>query len=113
MTLIGAVLDSNFDFSCDDGSGKGRHGWVRVSMFSLVERKARRASLLDAVAGSQRARYATSQVLEECVRRVVGGGEKEDGAVNIHQLLLAVEALCQVEVGRLEGGHVCAGVRDV
>jgi len=60
---MGAVLVSNLLFSCDDGSAKGFHGWLRISLLSVEVRKARRASLLDAVSGSQRARYAISQVL--------------------------------------------------
>ena len=63
VTLIGAVLDSNLLFSCVDASGKGFQGRLSMAALSLEVRKARRASLLDAVSGSQRARYAMSQVL--------------------------------------------------
>ena len=105
--MIGAVLVSNLLFSCDDGSGKGFHGWLRISLFSLEVRKARRASLLDAVSGSQRARYAISQVL------IVLGTVLRPIKVNIHKLLLAFEALAKVELGRLDGGHGCAAVRGL
>lgn len=103
---MGAVFDSNLLFSCDDGSGKGFHGWARMSLFSLAVRKARRASLLDAVSGSQRARYAMSQVL------LLSATLLRSMQVNIHKLLLALEALAQVELGGLDGGHGCAAVRE-
>ena len=65
-------------------------------MFSFALRKSRNVSLLDAVSGSQRARYAMSHVLSLSVSLVDAGA----GIVNIHKLLLALEALGQVEFGR-------------
>ena len=75
-------------------------------LFSAVVRKARRASLLDAVSGSQRARYAMSQVL------LLSATLLHAVVVNIHKLLFALEALAQVELGGLDGGHGCAAVRE-
>jgi hypothetical protein len=60
---MGAVLDSYLLFSCGDGSGNGFHGLLRICLFSFAVRNARRGSLLEAGSGSQRARYARSQVL--------------------------------------------------
>jgi hypothetical protein len=68
VTLMGAVFDSNLLFSCCDGSGKGFHGLLRICVFSVAVRNARRGSLLEAASGSQRARYAMSQVLAMLVR---------------------------------------------
>ena len=72
-------------------------------------RKSRNASLLDAVSGSQSARYAISQVLLNLVVYFLVIAM----LVNIHKLLLALEALGQVELGRLDGCHSCAAVRWV
>lgn len=103
---MGAVFDSNLLFSCVEGSGKGLHGRLSMSMLSFAVRKARRASLLEAVSGSQRARYAISQVLA-----VLAHYYMIYGRVNIHKLLLAFEALGQVELGELDGCHDGAAVR--
>ena len=104
---MGAVLLSNLLFSCCDESAKGFHGRLRISMFSFAVRKSRNASLLEAVSGSQRARYAMSHVLH-LLAFVAGAGAV---IVNIHKLLLALEALGQVEFGGGSGGHGSAAVR--
>ena len=82
-------------FSCGDGSAKGFQGRLRMSTFSVAVRKSRKAALLDAVCGSQRARYAMSQVLHWLAVALYEGCV----GVNIHKLLLAFEALGQVEFG--------------
>lgn len=60
---MGAVLASNLAFSCDDGSRKGFHGWLRMWIFCSVVRNERKVSLLEAVSGSHKARYTMFQVL--------------------------------------------------
>lgn len=53
---MGAVLESKRLRSWVDGSGNGFQGRLRMSVLSLKVRNARRASLLEAVSGSHRAR---------------------------------------------------------
>jgi hypothetical protein len=52
---MGAVADSNLDFSAAEGGGNGCHGVLRLATLPSSERKLRNERLADAVLGSQRA----------------------------------------------------------